>query len=266
MELPNKHIPRDLVDAAEFRQEAIQSGAASTLVMQAVGQFVPSAYPSARCAFIVGSYALGKMEPLSDVDVFIIDDTCEKPIRRQLLFDKFPLQCAALSAPFGNSLIENGSVTGNPGFLHAFASAIHVVGEDKLTAFLRDRARLSLESGPPDYPEYRINRTRLAIINMYIKVLKSKQGQESFATLNSICLMSAKYLQMIEGRWLYDDSKYDDFLRTDERYKSIREAMHLAMQGNTIPFLSAVWDLLSSFGKPDWSSEELGVLPLLESF
>jgi len=115
-----KLLPEDLVTNKHFRVEKNLGGQHHAL--SAAHAYVRARHKSCLVSFVTGSYSSGRFGEYSDVDIYVIDERVNKPLREQII-TTFPLQVAIMDTRHLQRLIQLESIHGSITITHALYNA-----------------------------------------------------------------------------------------------------------------------------------------------
>ncbi|QLG92374.1 nucleotidyltransferase domain-containing protein [Pseudomonas yamanorum] len=253
-----KLLPEDLVTNKHFRAEKNLGG--QQYALSAARAYVRARHKSCLVSFITGSYSSGRFSEYSDVDIYVIDERVNKPLREQII-TTFPIQVAIMDTRHLQRLIHLESVHGSITITHALYNAKYLSGDTHYFDSLHKDAMQRIET-PPLYDRRIVYRCRLAVTNNLIKLRKVKTEIEISCAAVKLFQSVIKYLQLESGSWIYNNEFCHLNLHECDEFTAVRTHFSKAVSGDTYDFCDAIAQLLRSRGEMKWSTHETGLLPL----
>lgn len=257
-----RFLPAELLEGHAARAQFFAQGIGGEKARQAAIRYVMEFHPGSSCAFLVGSYAKRTATPMSDIDMFIVDDNVRVPFLAQSMVDHFPIQASAFNTSTAWSLLEKDYQSGSFYLVAAFAYGDLLTGYADLQTSLARRASDMLRAGAPTYSGAHIASCRATVVNQLIKLSRNADRAMQFGAASKLLETFGRYLQLASGVWVSGDVPFDDFLDRNFEYQRAVAAVPSALEGDPLPLMHAVAQALMERGEIRWSTDRSAPLPL----
>lgn len=255
-------LPEDVRARLAKRRRAHQQGIANVAARKAAREYALARHSQCTCSFLSGSYAEENASPMSDVDIFVLDERAASPAREQIWSGGYALQVNLMTTAYALRLIESDRIAGTLIYLPAFAVAEFLTGHRDAFEVIKRSASETIARGAPPANPTRIARARIAVINNYLKLYREADAVERFGSCVKLVRSIATYLQLSSGSWVLNEVRYEPVLRDSGEYAEVVGAVPAALAGDAASLLSATHSLLRRRGEVVWNTEETGLLPL----
>lgn len=255
------YLPLDLAESLEERARLLDEGSGRARAFEIALDFVHERHPRCEAAFISGSYAKHAATALSDVDIFVIDARCTTPLREQRVYKGYALQVAIMDRSIPERLLEFDLGSSMISYLPALAAAVPIAGDAQFVRDLQQRAATALETRPARWPDSKIARARMAVINNYLKLFHDLDRFDRFTLCTKLVRSVAKYLQARGGMWITDELKYEPSLKADSVYGLVVDAVPTALVGDHSALIKAVHAVLVLDEELRWEIPDVRLVP-----
>ncbi|HEX7055884.1 MAG TPA: nucleotidyltransferase domain-containing protein [Bacilli bacterium] len=174
----------------------------------AATRFIGDYFPGCNAVIWAGSCAAGKGSSHSDIDLVIIDDTCERPFRQSYMAWGWPVEVFVITSDTYEDLFAANREAGTAALQRMIAEG-RLLKDNGSGAPIIAEAKRQVAQGPAPWSLDEMNRCRYEITEL-LEDLKepSNRGEHCFTALSlaekvPIFLLRANECWIGEGKWLY---------------------------------------------------------------
>lgn len=254
-------LPSDFSLDLEWRSERISLGLAIADAKAAALHYINDRHPNATCAFLTGSYATGRLTPASDVDIYILNEIADMPLREMIVMDRYPLQVSIMNTFYLFEWINDSSESDLIGVLPTLIAAGHIFGSEE--TFLRAKElACSVYSHRSKPRRDMIGYFTSSLLCYYLKLMRPLNALDRADVIIRLVRAASDLVQARAGAKRTGRAQYEVTLKNNSAYSDIISSLPQALSGDNDGITTATWALLAEEGPPVWSTYPDGLQPL----
>jgi hypothetical protein len=184
------------------------------VLRQMIEQFCQLHVPQASSILLHGSYANGRAEPESDIDLLILSDEVSWPCRIQQNCNGLILQAMVFNFQHALAMLNESKMSGNLMFSQCLATAKILREQGQLGEYLIGKAKHLLNNGPMETSPQELESRRISLLNYLQDGGRQKySGRDQQSAMRWAC----RIIDMVEDLLL---SKHHAWRTNNPRFKT----------------------------------------------
>lgn len=163
--------------------------------------FVEEHFPEARAAIVGGSVIRGEGTPTSDLDIVLITDRDDAPLRASYLFMGWPIEAFAHTAESLPQWMLKDAARGRPSLCKMCAEGVVVRDDGGLAARAKAEAEMLLKLGPPSATPEEIEDRRYGLTDLLDDFLGAASADEGIFIANDLAVAIGNLMLLRHARW-----------------------------------------------------------------
>jgi predicted nucleotidyltransferase len=164
--------------------------------------FVEEHFPEARAAIVGGSVIRGEGTPTSDLDIVVISDRDDAPLRASYRFMEWPIEVFVHTEESLPRWMLKDAERRRPSMAMMCAEGVAVRGDELLVAEMKAQGRRVLDAGPPELTPSQIEDLRYALTDLLDDFLGVTSPTEGIFSANALAVDIADFTLALNGKWL----------------------------------------------------------------
>lgn len=165
-------------------------------------RFVEERFPNAHVALVGGSVIRGEATSTSDLDIVLIDDQEDAPLRASYVYEDWPIEVFVHTEESLPEWIAKDGKRQRPSMAMMVAESVPIRGNEVLVDRMKEIARALLEHGPERLTPEGLEDWRYSLTDLLDDFLGADDLNEGMFVANDLAVEIANLSLLLHGRWL----------------------------------------------------------------
>lgn len=219
---------------------------------EAARKFVDQYYPRCILAVLGGSGSRNDLNPYSDLDLVIIDDTDEEPYRKTTRAYGWIMECFIITRATYRYFFDEGINSANPSLQRMMTEGIQLRCQETGLELLEE-ARTDLEYGPMPWSSSEVDLARYRITETIEDLKGSNERCELWFTANKLVQLICEFHLRVNRQWIGEGKHLYRLLKSyDPRIaQELESALSLFYdKNNSEAFIALCLNTIAPYGGP----------------
>ena len=165
-------------------------------------RFVDKHFPEASLALVGGSIIRGEGTSTSDLDIVVISDREDAPLRASYVHEGRPVEVFVHTEESLPRWIAKDGERRRPSLARMVAEGVPLLGDPERIARVKHEAQSLLDRGPTPLTPEQVEDWRYSLTDLLDDFLGVESTEEEVFVANDLAVEIANFTLLLHGRWL----------------------------------------------------------------